>query len=380
MPWKRIKLPIKPGRYLVQGDEAVADGAFCAGMRFYAGYPITPASEVITRVLDRFEEFDEGVYFQGEDEIASIAACIGASWTGTKAMTATSGPGFDLMIENLGYAIFTETPLVIVDVQRAGPSTGQAARPSQGDFHQVRYATHGDYEIIVLAPWSCQELFEFGIRAFNLSERYRVPTIVLTDEAVGHLREPVIYPEEIDVFDREHDPDAPPFSFNEKDAGPMPLLGDGKALLITGSTHTEWGKRITQDAEIHRKLVNHLIGKIIHNVSDIFEAHEEFLDDSEIVISSFGISGRSAYEAVLRLREKGVKAGFFRFKTVWPIWDKYVESRLSGMKKIFVPEMNAGHLSRELERILDVEIIPITEVGTNLITPERIVKVVEENL
>lgn len=380
MPWKRIKSPIKPGRYLIQGDEAVADGAFCAGMRFYAGYPITPASEVISRVLDRFEEFNEGVYFQGEDEIASIAACIGASWTGTKAMTATSGPGFDLMIENLGYAIFTETPLVIVDVQRAGPSTGQAARPSQGDFHQVRYGTHGDYEIIALAPWSCQELFEFGIKAFNLSERYRVPTIILTDEAVGHLREPVVYPEEIDVFDREHDPDAPPFSFKENDAGPMPLLGDGKALLITGSTHTEWGKRVTQDAEIHRKLVKHLIGKIIHNISDIFESHEEFLDDSDIVISSYGISARSAYEAVLKLREKGIKVGFFRFKTVWPIWDKYVESRLSGMKKIFVPEMNAGHLSRELERILDVEIIPITEVGTSLINPERIVKVVEENL
>lgn len=380
MPWKRIKLPIKPGRFLVQGDEAVADGAFCAGMRFYAGYPITPASEVITRVQERFEESGEGVYFQGEDEIASIAACIGASWTGVKAMTATSGPGFDLMVENLGYAIFTETPLVIVDVQRAGPSTGQAARPSQGDYHQVRYATHGDYEIIVLTPWSCQELFEFGIRAFNLAERYRVPVIILTDEAVGHLREPVVYPEEIDVFDREHDPDAPPFSFDERDAGPMPLIGDGRALLITGSTHTETGKRVTQDPEIHRKIVKHLIGKIQHNVSDIFESHEEFMDDAEIVIASYGISARSGFEAVKRLREKGVKCGFFRFKVIWPLWEKYVRERLSGIKKIFVPEMNAGHLSRELERLVNGEVISISELGTNIITPETIVKEVEARL
>lgn len=380
MPWKRIKLPISPGRFLVQGDEAVADGAFCAGMRFYAGYPITPASEVITRVQQRFEESREGVYFQGEDEIASIAACIGASWTGVKAMTATSGPGFDLMVENLGYAIFTETPLVIVDVQRAGPSTGQAARPSQGDYHQVRYATHGDYEIIVLSPWSCQELFEFGIRAFNLAERYRVPVIILTDEAIGHLREPVVYPEEINIFDREHDPDAPPFSFDEKDAGPMPLIGDGKSLLITGSTHTEWGKRVTQDPEVHRKIVKHLIGKIRNNVSDIFESHEEFIEDAEIVIASYGISSRSGFEAVKRLREKGIKAGFFRFKVIWPMWEKYVKERLSGVKKIFVPEMNAGHLSRELERLVDVEIIPILELGTCVITPEVIVKEVEAHL
>ncbi|MEO0236345.1 MAG: 2-oxoacid:acceptor oxidoreductase subunit alpha [candidate division WOR-3 bacterium] len=380
MPWKRVKSPIKPGRYFVQGDEAVADGAFCAGMRFYAGYPITPASEIITRVLDRFEESGEGVYFQGEDEIASIAACIGASWTGVKAMTATSGPGFDLMIENLGYAIFTETPLVIVDVQRAGPSTGQAARPSQADYHQARYGTHGDYEIIVLSPWSCQELFEFGIKAFNLSERYRVPVIILTDEAVGHLREPIIIPEEIDIFDREHDPDSPPFSFDERDATPMPLIGDGKALLITGSTHTEYGKRITQDAEVHRRLVKHLIGKIKNNISDIFETQEEFIEESEIVIASYGISARSAYEAVKRLRSKGIKAGFFRLKVLWPFWDRYVREALSGVKKIFVPEMNAGHLAKELERVLNADIVPITELGTEVIKPEVIVKIVEENI
>lgn len=380
MPWNRIKVPIKSGRFLLQGDEAVADGAFCAGMRFYAGYPITPASEIITRVQDRFEESNEGVYFQGEDEIASIAACIGASWTGTKAMTATSGPGFDLMVENLGYAIFTETPMVIVDVQRAGPSTGQAARPSQGDYHQVRYATHGDYEIIVLSPWSCQELFEFGVRAFNLSERYRVPTIVLTDEAIAHLREPVEIPEEIDVFDREHDPEAPPFSFDEVDASPMPLLGDGKALLVTGSTHTEWGKRVTQDPEVHRKIVKHLIGKISNNISDIFETHEEFIEDADFVIASYGISARSGFEAMNRLRKKRIKIGFFRLKVIWPIWEKYIIQRFSNVKKVFVPEMNMGHLSSELKRILNCEIIPVTELGTNVILPEEIVKVVEENL
>jgi len=380
MPWKRIKTPVKPGRYFLQGDEAVADGAFCAGMRFYAGYPITPASEIIARVLERFEESGEGVYFQGEDEIASIGACIGASWTGTKAMTATSGPGFDLMIENLGYAIFTETPLVIVDVQRAGPSTGQAARPSQADYHQVKYGTHGDYEIIALSPWSCQELFDFGVKAFNLSERYRVPVVILTDEAVGHLREPVVIPEELNIFDREHDPDAPPFSFDEKDATPMPLLGDGKALLITGSTHTKEGKRVTQDPDIHRKLIKHLIDKIRNNIDKIFETHEEFLEDAEIVLASYGITARSAYEAVLRLRKKGIKAGFFRLKTIWPFWDEYVAKALSHVKKVFVPEMNAGHLSRELERVLDCKIVPINELGTNVILPKQIVETVEAYL
>lgn len=380
MPWKKVKTAIKPGRFMVQGDEAVADGAFCAGMRFYAGYPITPASEIISRVLGRFEESGEGVYFQGEDEIASIAACIGASWTGTKAMTATSGPGFDLMVENLGYAIFTETPLVIVDVQRAGPSTGQAARPSQGDFHQVRYATHGDYEIIALSPWSCQELFEFGIKAFNLTEKYRVPVIVLTDEAVGHLREPVFIPEEIEVFDREHDPNALPFSFDEKEPPPMPLLGDGKALLITGSTHTESGKRITQDPDIHRKIVKHLIGKIRNHMVDICEFHEEFIEDADVIIASYGISARSAYEATLRLRDRGLKVGFFRPKVVWPIYEDYVAERLGNAGKILVPEMNSGHFSRELQRILSCEVIPITELGSNVILPESIVEVVEASL
>ena len=379
MPTRKIKPHLPPGRYFMQGDEAVAEGAIAAGCRFYAGYPITPASEVILRIERRLREVG-GVYFQGEDEIASIAACIGASWTGAKAMTATSGPGFDLMIENLGYAIMTETPLVLVDVQRAGPSTGQAARPSQGDFHQARYASHGDYEIIVLSPWSVQEMFEMGVRAFNLAEKFRTPVIILTDEAVGHLREPLDIPEEIEIFDREHDPSAPPFGMDPENPTPMPLFGDGADLLITGSTHTEWGLRRTRDPETQKKLLTHLIGKIRHHLDEIVEIDEKYMKDAEIALVSYGISARSALEAARRLREKGIKAGFLRLKTIWPFHDELIRNILNGTTKIFVPEMNIGHLNKELERVLNIAVISITRIDSTVLTPGEIVEKVEEEV
>ena len=379
MPTRKIKPHLLPGRYFMQGDEAVAEGAIAAGCRFYAGYPITPASEVIVRIEKRLREVG-GVYFQGEDEIASIAACIGASWTGAKAMTATSGPGFDLMIENLGYAIMTETPLVLVDVQRAGPSTGQAARPSQGDFHQARYASHGDYEIIVLSPWSVQEMFEMGVRAFNLAEKFRTPVIILTDEAVGHLREPLDIPEEIEIFDREHDPSAPPFGMDPENPTPMPLFGDGADLLITGSTHTEWGLRRTRDPETQKKLLIHLIGKIRHHLDEIVEIDEKYMKEAEIALVAYGISARSALEATRRLREKGIKAGFLRLKTIWPFYDELIRNILKDVAKIFVPEMNIGHLNKELERVLNIPVISITRIDSTVLTPGEIVEKVEEEV
>ena len=379
MPTRKIKPHLPPGRYFMQGDEAVAEGAIAAGCRFYAGYPITPASEVILRIERRLREVG-GVYFQGEDEIASIAACIGASWTGTKAMTATSGPGFDLMIENLGYAIMTETPLVLVDVQRAGPSTGQAARPSQGDFHQARYASHGDYKIIVLSPWSVQEMFEMGVRAFNLAEKFRTPVIILTDEAVGHLREPLDIPEEIEIFDREHDPCSPPFGMDPENPTPMPLFGDGADLLITGSTHTEWGLRRTRDPETQKKLLTHLIGKMRHHLDEIVEIDEKYMKDAEIALVAYGISARSALEAARRLREKGIKAGFLRLKTIWPFHDELIRNILNGTAKIFVPEMNIGHLNKELERVLNIPVISITRIDSTVLTPGEIVEKVEEEV
>jgi len=379
MPTRKIKPHLLPGRYFMQGDEAVAEGAIAAGCRFYAGYPITPASEVIVKIEKRLREVG-GVYFQGEDEIASIAACIGASWTGAKAMTATSGPGFDLMIENLGYAIMTETPLVLVDVQRAGPSTGQAARPSQGDFHQARYASHGDYEIIVLSPWSVQEMFEMGVRAFNLAEKFRTPVIILTDEAVGHLREPLDIPEEIEIFDREHDPCSPPFGMDPENPTPMPLFGDGADLLITGSTHTEWGLRRTRDPETQKKLLTHLIGKIRHHLDEIVEIDEKYMKDAEIALVAYGISARSALEAARRLREKGIKAGFLRLKTIWPFHDELIRNILKDVAKIFVPEMNIGHLNKELERVLNIPVISITRIDSTVLTPGEIVEKVEEEV
>ena len=234
----KVAAPLLPaGAYYLSGNEAAAEGALAAGCRFYAGYPITPSSELMERMSVRMGEVG-GVFIQMEDEIASISAVIGAAWAGAKAMTATSGPGFSLMQEAMGYAAFTETPCVVIDVQRAGPCTGQATRVGAGDIMQAHWGSHGDYQIVALSPWSVQEMYTLTVRAFNLSERYRVPAVVLAEEAVGHLRETIRVAGRIEVWDRKKEKGGSPFGTEEEDlVPPMPAFGEGERLAVTGSTH-----------------------------------------------------------------------------------------------------------------------------------------------
>jgi len=243
MGYEEIDSTLSPGFYYFSGNEAVAEGAIAAGCRYYAGYPITPSSETMERISIRFKDVD-GIFIQMEDEIASICSVIGAVWAGAKAMTATSGPGFSLMQEAIGYAALTETPLVIVDIQRAGPGTGQATRVASGDLMQAKWGSHGDYQTIALSPWSVQEMYDQTIDAFNLAEKYRVPVFVMGEEAIGHLRERTEVKPTVEVFDRVKKTGAPPFGTNQDDGiPPMPAFGERERLLVTGSTHNEFGIR-----------------------------------------------------------------------------------------------------------------------------------------
>jgi 2-oxoglutarate ferredoxin oxidoreductase subunit alpha len=371
---RRTDTPLKPGRYMMQGNEACAEGAIAAGCRFFAGYPITPQSEIMEHVAKRFKDAG-GVFIQMEDEIASISAVIGASWTGTKAMTATSGPGFSLMMESVGYACMTETPCVVVDIQRAGPSTGQATRVASGDMLQARFGSHGDYEIIALSPQSVQEMYDMTIRAFNLSEIYRVVTFILADEAVAHLREDIDIPSEIVVYDR-YSGDGGGWFGAEDPFGvpPMPSFGEGKKILVTGSTHDSMGVRRTQDREVHQRLVTRLCDKIRRNRSKMAEFECCDLDDAEIILICYGFVARSTLCAIKYCRKLGIKAGMIRLKTIWPFSDERIKRLIKTAKIIVVPEMNMGQICREIERISDVDVLPFCQVDGNVIEPESIIE------
>jgi len=349
--WSVIASTLEPGRRLMQGDEACAEGAIAAGCDYYAGYPITPASEIMQHLCRRFAGLSQRVFVQMEDEIGSIASVIGASWAGARAMTATSGPGLSLMLENIGYAIMTETPCVVVDVQRAGPSTGQATRPAQGDFMQARWGAHGDYEIIVISPWSVQEVYEETIRAFNLADRFRVPVILLLDEAVGHLRENMTVPEQVKVYGRVRDALHAPFG--EAEVPPMPALGDGARLLVTGSTHDAWGYRRTTSPEAQSQLVRRFVDKILHHRHEIERNATYFCDEREldVLLVAFGFSARSALGAVRRAREAGVAAGLLRPVTLWPFPSETVGELAKRARHVVVPEMNRGQMLREVQRV-----------------------------
>jgi len=375
---EKVKSPIKPGEYFLMGDEASADGAIAAGCNFFAGYPITPASEIMVRMVHRLKETD-GTCIQMEDEIGSICAMIGASWAGSKAMTATSGPGLSLMMEGLGYAAITEAPIVIVDVQRAGPATGQATRPGSGDVFQVKYGSHGDYEIIALSPWSVQEVFDLTLEAFNLAEAYRVPVFVLADESVGHMRERVIIPEEIERWNRPYTKGAPPFDTDDPNGIPsMPAFGQGEHLLVTGSTHDGKGYRKTQDSATHERLVKRLVGKIRNAADDISRYETYQTDDADILIVAYGFSARASLDAISAFRAKGVKVGLFRPVTLWPFPEKGLREIAKGAKHIIVPEMNYGQVSREVERILHRDITALPQVDGEGMRPDTIIDGIEQ--
>ena len=368
-------------KVLMQGNEAVVEGAIAAGMRFYAGYPITPSTEIAEQSSLRLPQVG-GAFIQMEDEISSMAAIIGASVTGVKAMTATSGPGFSLKQENLGYACITEIPCVVVNVQRSGPSTGLPTSPSQGDVMQARWGTHGDHPVIAISPASVSECYYQAIRCFNLSEKYRTPVIFLLDEIVGHLREGVEIPDHLDleIIDRRLHTDKGhrPYEHDEHGVPGWHLCGLGR-YNITGLSHDETGFP-TNSNEATDKLVRRLMGKIENNLDDILEYKEEFTDDADTLVLCYGGTVRAAMSAVLEAREQGLKVGMFRPVTVWPFPEKRLKELSSRVKRIIVAEHNYGQILLEAERIVknDCKIDFIGKVDGTVITPAEILKCIKE--
>ena len=341
--------------FFIQGNEACAKGAIAAGCRFFAGYPITPSTEIAETLAREMPQVG-GSFVQMEDEIASIGAVIGASWGGTKAMTATSGPGLSLMQENIGYAFITETPLVIVDVQRGSPSTAQPTMGAQGDMMQARWGSHGDYEPIALSPASVEEFFYFTIKAFNLAEKYRVPVFLMTDETMGHMREKMIIDESrIDILPRkrpELTDDFLPFKNVENGTNPMPAFGDGFNIHVTGLTHDERGYPDTNDPDTHTKLVSRICNKILNNRDEISSVFYQFCDDADTIIISYGSPTRAVIEAVLKIRKEGRKVGYIKIDTPWPFPEKQVLELTEGAKNVIVVELNLGQMYGEVDRLL----------------------------
>lgn len=376
MGWKKVKSAIPGGGYYFSGDDAVAEGAIAARVGYFAGYPITPSTEILERISVRFKEVG-AVFMQMEDEIASICSCIGASWAGAKVITVTSGPGFSLMQEGIGYAIMVETPVVIVDAQRAGPSTGQATRVGSGDIMQAKWGTHGGNEIIALSPWSVQELYDQTINAFNLAERYRVPVLLMAEEATAHLRETMHIGEEIELFSREKEAGAPPFG-TESDNGvpPMPAFGEGEKLLVTSSTHNEYGLRKVVDPLVQEKLVTRLHNKIVNNREEIIQYENYYLEDAAVVVVCYGFTARSSLFAVERLRDEGERIGMVRLKTLWPFADRVIKDIGAKVKRIFVPEMNMGQIVGEVMKYApcEVDVIPYNQVNGEVIRPNTLMQ------
>lgn len=375
---------VMSGTYFMNGDEACAEGALAAGCRFFGGYPITPATEVAERMSRRLPEVG-GIYIQMEDELASIAAVLGASWGGVKAMTSTSGPGLSLMMENIGLGICTETPCVICNVQRGGPSTGLPTLVAQGDMMQARWGSHGHYEIIALSPSSPQEMFDFTIRAFNLSEEYRLPVLIMADEVVGHMNERVVIPEEseIKIIDRKR-PSLPPERYkpyhpDSDGVAPMACFGEGYSVHVTGLTHDERGYPV-MDAAIQGEMVERLVKKIRDNRFKIIEYDSLFIDDAEIVVVAYGISVRSARRAITDARDRGINAGLIKLNTVWPFPEEMIRDLAGHVRAMVMPEINMGQMVLELERCVGgrcpVHLVP--HCGGTIIKPAAILSAIED--
>ncbi len=372
------------GAHYMDGDHALAEGALAGGCRFFAGYPITPSTETAERFSSRIPHVG-GVFIQMEDELASMAALIGASWGGKKPMTVTSGPGFSLMMENLGLAVMMETPLVIANVQRGGPSTGLPTLTGQQDMMQAKYGSHGDYEIIALSPDSPQECFDLTIEALNLAETYRVPVLIMTDECVGHMHEKVIIPpaEEIEIVERKWytgpKDEYLPYK-NDKDLVPfMVKAGDGYRFHTTGLTHDERGYPVIT-AECQKINVTHLIEKIRKNANKIIKIEEDQTDDAEILVVSYGITSRVAVRAVQKARRAGIKIGTLRLITAWPFPETRIRALSKKVKAIVVPEINYGQMVKEVERnsVDRCKIYSVPHLGGWVHDPEDIYKVIKE--
>ncbi|MBN2600027.1 MAG: 2-oxoacid:acceptor oxidoreductase subunit alpha [Candidatus Thermoplasmatota archaeon] len=384
---KRIRDVLGNKVQFLLGDMACVYGGIIAGCSFFGGYPITPASELaegMARLLPRVG----GTYIQMEDEIGSIAAVIGAAWGGAKSMTGTSGPGFSLMMENYGYAVMTETPCVIVNVQRTGPSTGQPTLGAQGDMMQVRWGTHGDLEAIALAPSTVQECLDFTVEAFNLSEKYRNPVCVMTDGEIGHLRERIIIPDEkeLDLINRH------PATIDKKKFIPFsesqtrkskvpdfPTFGTGYKTYVTGLTHNEKGFPATDKQQDHEKLVKRITSKISDDAEKLVSIEKMNLDDADIAFVTFGASARPAETAMELARKKGKKVGLLRLKIVWPFPEKIVCNLAKNVEKIIVPEMNLGQIVHPIREATcgHCEVISAPKIGGEMHLPKELLEYLE---
>ncbi|OPL12469.1 MAG: 2-oxoglutarate ferredoxin oxidoreductase subunit alpha [delta proteobacterium MLS_D] len=368
---------------LLSGNDACVQGALAAGVRFFAGYPITPSTE-IANAFARELPGRGGIFMQMEDEIASMGAIIGASCTGTKAVTATSGPGFSLMQENIGYAAVAEIPCVIINVMRYGPSTGLPTSPSQGDFMQTRWGPHGDHPVIVIAPYTAREAYRETGRAVNLSERYRVPVIVLMDEILGHLRERVEFRDEdlVQEINRKGpDPDSTflPYEYTEDGVPPFANFGTGYRYHITGLIHDETGFPTNNPVEVDR-IMRRVNEKIELHRRDIARTQFVEVDDADILVVAFGSVARSAHEAVRTLRQEGKAVGMVRPVTVWPFPDEDIRKAAAGKKAVIVPEMNLGQMVREVERVVagTVPVHALNRIDGLLITPQEMRDLIED--
>jgi len=368
----------------INGDIACAEGAISAGCRFFAGYPITPATEIAERMSQRLPQLG-GTFIQMEDELGSMNAVLGASWAGVKAMTATSGPGFSLMMENIGLGAMLETPCVVVDIQRAGPSTGLPTMVAQQDMMQARWGSHGDYEIIALSPSSPQEIFDLTVEAFNLSEKYRVPVLMMSDEVVGHMSEKVIIrhvpPESI--YPRRLPKTPPgeyiPFLPDADLVPPMAIAGQGYHFHVTGLTHDEKGYPV-MTAEAQGKLVKRLMDKIRKNAKDIIKYREVQTEDAEIIVCAYGITARIARYAAMLARKEGIRAGLIQLITVWPFPEERIRELAAQAKAFVVPELNYGQIVFEVERCVcgKAKTLLVPHGGGVVHTPETILTAIRE--
>jgi 2-oxoglutarate ferredoxin oxidoreductase subunit alpha len=374
------------GEHFIHGDAACAEGGLAAGCRFFAGYPITPATEVAERMARRLPEVG-GVYIQMEDEMGSMAAILGASWGGAKSMTSTSGPGFSLMMENVGLGMMTETPCVLVNIQRGGPSTGLPTLVGQADVMQARWGAHGDYGCIALAPASPQDCFDLTVQAFNLAEIYRQPVFVIGDEVVGHMTEKVVIPkrEELKVVERPRPRQKPaeylPFDSTGPLPAPMAVAGQGYHVHVTGLTHDERGYPVITDV-VQERNVRHLVDKIRKNAHKIIQVETIGLDDAQVVVVAYGCTARVARQAVEDLRKRGHKAGYVRLITLWPFPSNLIRNLAKQVKAFIVPEINYGQMAYEVDRTSQgkAEVVLMALMGGSIHTPREIEEAMGEYL
>jgi 2-oxoglutarate ferredoxin oxidoreductase subunit alpha len=374
-------------RKLLQGNEACVEAAVAAGVRFFAGYPITPATEIAEGMARRLPE-EGGVFVQMEDEIGSIAACIGASVAGARAMTATSGPGVSLMLENLGFAVISETPLVLVNVMRGGPSTGLPTFPAQMDVMQARWGAHGDYPIVAYAPSSVRETYDLTVKAINTAEMLRTPVFLLSDAMVGHMREAIDVPDPSELTlversrpepgDRDFAPHRVP-SDNGRGIPPMARFGDGFRFHVDSNVHDEYGFPATERHDIADQLIRRLNNKVHTWADELILVEEEQLEDAEVGIFAFGSTARSAAEAVEIARANGLRVGLLKAMTLWPFPEKHVARWTQRVKAWVVPEMNLGQMVREVRLVVAgrVPVYPLNRVDGLLIEPRQILSLIE---